>query len=174
MKKGFTLIELMTSVTIFSVVMFISLTSILGVFDANRKTKSMKAVMNNLNLAIESMSKEMRYGENYHCGSTGVITEPQNCAGGDTSMSFISSDDTQITYALSNSAIEKKVDGSDPYPITAPEAIIDTLTFYTLGAGTGDTLQPKVLMMIKGHAGTEGTASNFILETLVSQRPIDR
>jgi prepilin-type N-terminal cleavage/methylation domain-containing protein len=167
--KGFTLIEVMTAVSIFAIVMTISLGSIVGIFDANRKTRTLKAIMGNLNLAIESMSKEMRYGQNYHCGS-GTITTPQNCAGGGTLISFLSSEGSQITYTLSGTTIEKEVDGGGFIPITAPEVIIDSLTFYTLGAGTGNTLQPKTTIRIKGHAGSDKSRSDFILQTLVSQR----
>ncbi len=172
MKKGFTLIELMTAISIFVIVMLISMGSIIGVFDANRKSKSLKTVLNNLNLAVESMSKEMRFGKNYHCGS-GDVTVPQNCPGGGILMSFLSSDDVQITYRLSGEAIEKQVANGEYIAVTAPEIVIDNLTFYTLGAGTGDLFQPKVVIMIQSHAGTGKGRSDFTLQTLVSQRVLD-
>ena len=172
MEKGFTLIELMVAISIFIIVMTISMGSILSVFDANRKSRSLKTVLNNLNLAVESMAKEMRFGRNYHCGP-GAVTIPQNCPSGDTLMSFLSSDGVQITYRLSGQTIEKKI-GSDVYiAVTAPEIIIDDLVFYTLGAGSGDSLQPKVLVKIKSRAGTGGSQSDLTLQTLVSQRVLD-
>ena len=174
MRKGFTLIELMVAMSIFIVVMTISMGSILGVFDANRKSRSLKIVLNNLNLAVESMSKEMRFGKNYHCGS-GTVTVPQNCPGGDTLMSFLSSDNLQIVYKLNGTTIEKSINGGSTYiAVTAPEITIDDLTFYTLGALTSDTLQPKVIIKIKSHAGTTDIGrSDFTLQTLVSQRVLD-
>lgn len=172
MKNGFTLVELMVSISIFLVVMTISMGSIIGVFDANRKSRSLNTVLNNLNLAIESMSKEMRFGKNYHCGP-GTVTVPQNCPSGDTLMSFLSNENVQITYRLNNQNIEKRV-GNDAYiTITAPEIIIDDLTFYTLGADTDNTLQPKVIVKIKSYAGAQRGRSDFILQTLVSQRALD-
>ena len=162
----------MVAVSIFIIVMTISMGSILSVFDANRKSRSLKTVLNNLNLAVESMAKEMRFGRNYHCGP-GAVTIPRNCPLGDTLMSFLSSDGVQITYRLSGQSIEKKI-GSDVYiAVTAPEIIIDDLIFYTLGAGSGDSLQPKVLVKIKSHAGTGGSQSDLTLQTLVSQRVLD-
>ena len=114
----------------------------------------------------------MRFGKNYHCGS-GTLTVPQNCSGGDTLMSFLSSDDIQITYQFNSQSIEKRVGSGDFIAVTAPEIVIDDLTFYTLGAGTGDTLHPKVLIKIKSHSGVNKGLSNFVLETLVSQRTLD-
>lgn len=172
MKRGFTLIELMVALSIFIIVMTISMGSILGVFDANRKSRSLKTVLNNLDLAVESMAKEMRFGKNYHCGS-GTVTVPQNCSGGGTLMSFLSSDNVQITYSLNNQAIEKQVGSGIYIAVTAPEIVIDGLTFYTLGAGTSNTLQPKVIMIIKSHAGTGKGRTDLTLETLISQRALD-
>ena len=167
--KGFTLIELMTALSIFIIIMTISMSSILSVFDANRKSRSLKTVLNNLNLAIEGMSKEMRFGKNYHCGS-GIVTSQQNCPSGDTLMSFLSSSGIQTTYRFNAGAIEKQIGDGEYIALTAPEIIIDDLVFYTLGAGTGDTLQPKVFIKIKSHAGSGKNQSNFTLQTLVSQR----
>ena len=171
--RGFTLIELMTAVSIFIVVMTISMGSIIGVFDANRKSRSLKAVLNNLNLTVESMSREMRFGKNYHCGS-GLVTDPQNCPSGDTLISFLSSDSVQITYRLNGTIIEKQVGSGGNYiAVTAPEITIDNLTFYTLGAGIGNTLQPKTIIIIKSHTGANKGRSDFTLQTLVSQRALD-
>ena len=67
---GFTLVELMVSVSIFAIVMFISLGSILSILDANQKSKTLRSVMDNLNSAMESMTRTVRFGINYHCGSS--------------------------------------------------------------------------------------------------------
>src|SRR3989344_4823239 len=109
--RGFTLIEL-----------------IVAVFDANRKSRSLKTVLNNLNLAVESMSKEIRFGKNYHCGSAGDTgTNTQNCPSGNVLMSFLSSGGVHITYRFNNQSIEKKVGAGSFVAVTAPEIIIDDL-----------------------------------------------
>ena len=177
MKKGFTLVELMVAVSIFIVIMTVSTGSIIGVFDANRKSRSLKTVINNLNLAVESMSREIRFGKDYHCGSSGNLINPQNCSSGDTFLSFLSKDGDRITYRLDSSTIEKRVGsvGSDWIAITAPEIIITNLAFFVLGTDPyPDTLQPKVIIGIKGYAGaTSKGQSEFALQTLVSQRALD-
>ncbi len=171
-ERGFTLIELMTALSIFLVVMTVSMGSILGIFDANRKSHTLKAVMTSLNLALEGMSREMRYGRNYHCGATGTITTPQNCAGGATSMSFLDAYNVQVTYRLNGTMLERQEGTGSFQPVTSPEALIDAFTFYTVGAGTDNLLQPKVLIAVKAHAGTK-QRTDFTLQTLVSQRALD-
>ncbi len=128
--------------------------------------------MNNLNLAMESMSKEMRYGRNYYCGP-GSITTPQNCSSGGTSVSFLSSDNVQITYALAGSTIEKRSGSGNSVPVTASEVVIDDLDFYVLGAETDNSLHPKVVIKVSGHAGKGRGRSDFVIQTLVSQRALE-
>ena len=175
MTKGFTLIEMMTAVSIFLVVMTMSMGSILGVFDANRKSQALRIVMNNLNLAVESMAREIRFGTNYHCGADGALSEPQNCVNGDNLISFLSSDNEQIAYRLAGTTIEKSTDGGISYiAVTAPEIIINDLTFYVLGAGKTNAIQAKALIKIKGTAGKkESSRTSFGIQTLVSQRLSD-
>ena len=57
MHRGFTLIELMVSVTIFIIVMVIALGSLLSISEAERKAEQLKTVMNNLNFGLESMAR---------------------------------------------------------------------------------------------------------------------
>lgn len=173
MKKGFTLVEIMTAISLFIIVMTISMGSIISVFDADRKSKSVRAVLGNLNLAVETMAREMRFGKNYHCGE-GTITTPQNCPSGDDIMGFLSSDDLQIVYRQNGSVIEKSTDNEPYVAVTAPEVTVESLTFYVLGAGTANQLQPKVLISVKGTAGVDEGKTDFAIQTLVSQRVLDK
>lgn len=177
-QAGFTILELITALSVFMVVMTISMGSILGVFDANRRARAESAIMNNLNLAVESMGREMRFGKNYHCGSTGDLTQPQNCPSGGDYVSFLSSDRVQISYRYNQSqnSIEKCYgNGCTFVAVTAPEVIIESLTFYVLGAGTGDVLQPRVLIKVRGYSGDKpNVQSRFTLQTTVSQRVLDK
>jgi len=172
--KGFTLVEMMTAISLFLVIMIISMGSILNVFDVNRKSESMKTVMDNLNFAIETMSREMRFGMKYHCGETGTQTLPQDCDTGGTQVSFLSSDNKQITYRLIDAKVQKKIDAGDFIDVTAPEITIESLSFYVVGTASSDSKQPKVLITIRGKSGVKAnTTSEFSVQTLVSQRQLD-
>jgi prepilin-type N-terminal cleavage/methylation domain-containing protein len=178
LQKGFTLIELMTSLSIFMIIMVISMGSILGVFDANRKSQSESIVMNNLNLAIESMARDMRFGRNYHCG-IGAYTAPQSCPSGDSLISFKNVDNDQMVYRLApaGGSLERSSDGGASFTaVTAPEIVIENLTFYALGAegSPANSIQPKVLISAKGYSQTKARSrTEFSLQTLVSQRCLD-
>ncbi|MEK7652499.1 MAG: type II secretion system protein [Patescibacteria group bacterium] len=183
--NGFTLVEMMVAVALFSVVMVIGVGSLLSMINANKKSQSLQLVMSNLDFAIEDITRTMRVGTNYHCGS-GDIREPKDCNGGSSYIAFEStggdpnSINDQIVYRLNGAQIEKSTSGgaSNSFiAITAPEITIESLSFYVQGSGTvsgGDKKQPKVLIVLSGYAGeNEKTKSNFNIQTMISQRILD-
>ncbi len=194
--RGFTLIELMVSVAIFSIVMVIALGALLSIVNADRKANAMAAAMNNVNFSVESMTRSIRTGYNYHCGSA---------AGGDCTsgnggsyFAFSAADgrfveyryDTTIT-GCSNGCISRQTTKSGIpsgfIPITASDIRISDLRFYLIGycssAGrtgadngtscTADTLQPKVSLLIFGSAQVSGATTTFSIQTSVTQRLYD-
>lgn len=162
--RGFTLIEIMTAVSIFAIITTISMGSILTVFDLNRKAESVKIVMDNLNLALDSMAREIRFGYRYHCDpslpinlnpSTG--SGPDICNSPESSFAFyiglpqgsiptFPGDPPRpanllagrtVVYRKPDGAnyIEKSTDGGSNFTrVTAPEIIVESLDFYVLGA----------------------------------------
>ena len=176
MRRGFTLVEILTAVSLFIVVMTVATGAILQVTQANRKTESLKVVMDNLNFALESMSRDIRFGKNYHCGVNGTIAAPQNCPAGDIFLSMLNQNNDQVTYRLTGFQITKTVNGSPAIPVTAPEISITSLNFFVLGANPlPDALQPSVVMKVQGFAGNRAdSTSRFTVQTEVSQRAIDR
>jgi len=179
MKRGFTLVEILVSITIFLVVMTVAMGSVVSIINTNRKVGISKALMDNLNFAMESISREIRFGKNYHCitaGDSGPYSTTQNCPSGGTAISFYSQEGAQVIYRLNGTAIEVSTDNGTTYiPITSPEVIVQDLTFYVVGANPppGDTLQPRVIIRLKGLAGTGQNQTYFALETQVSQRELD-
>ena len=181
MKKGFTLIEILVSVAIFSFVVLIAVGSIISILDANRKAQSLSTIVNNLNIAFESMIRDMRTGSNYSLDNAH-------------SLSFKDKDGKDVTYCLGSScppsstysgtatsSIIKTTTNSNNAPsslgsITGPEVVIDSMTFTVKGnnvGGTGDLLPPIVLLHITGHSGANKTQSNFNIQTVITERVLD-
>ena len=80
-KFGFTLVEMMVAIAVFSVVMVVASTALLSIIDASRKAQSIKTAINTLNFALDGISKDVRVGIEYQCiDDTG---SPQaSCVGG--------------------------------------------------------------------------------------------
>lgn len=87
-KRGFTLIETMVSLSIFSVVMVASVGIILSIISSNKRNQAVNSVVNNLNYSIESMIRDIKTGFSYKCNyspSTGQTVdqfkqEPHGCS----------------------------------------------------------------------------------------------
>jgi len=186
-QKGFSLVELLVAVALFSVVMVVSVGALLSLVHANRKAQALQSVISNLNVALDGMGRSMRMGSTYHCGGVGSYTSPRDCENGDTFLAFESfggdpSDQTdQWIYEFDQNAgrIAKSEDGgTNSYYITAPEVVIEDMKFYVIGANEApglDPAQPRVVMVIKGTAGgTEAkTATTFYIQATASQRALD-
>lgn len=179
--QGFTLIEVLVSVSIFAIVMFVATGAVFSIVEANKKTHSLKSVMTNLNFALESMARDMRVGTRYSCndgtdcqsGAEKFSYKANRSVDGNGSYDPEDSND-RIEYALSaEGRLTKRISGGSPYPVTAEEIKIESLRFYVIGAAASDGGQPKVVISIRGYAGQGESRSDFNIQTTVSQRAID-
>ncbi len=191
--RGFTLIELMVSVAIFAIVMVIALGALLSISAADRKAETIASVMNNLNFAIESMTRNIRTGVDYHCATV----SGGDCAAGSDLFKFTAANGLETVYKFDSSAlcqqtgtvqgcIVRSTDGGSTYAaITAPEVVITNVTsgsggllFYLRGSAlgsTGDNTQPNVVITITGYVQVNPTQkANFALQTSATQRLYDR
>lgn len=177
--KGFTLIEMMIAVALFALISSFAIGAVLSIFDANRKAQSSKTIVDNLNFSIENMARTVRFGSNYHCGSSGSLSSPNDCSTGDAFLAItfydkILAQNVLVAYRLNGTAIEKSYNGGSYIPITAPEANIQYLKFYVFGTNVSDSNQPYVIVVIKGYVGSRSTTQTvFSIETLMSQRALD-
>jgi prepilin-type N-terminal cleavage/methylation domain-containing protein len=173
-QSGFTLIELMVSLSVFIIIVLAAISSLYSVNNAAKKVESMRNVLDNLNFAVESMSRTIRTGTNLSCSST----PETNCTSGSDAIvltSTFGSSPQTVSYVFnqSNGSIEKIVSGVT-IPITSPEINITRLRFFVDGASTADGKQPGVSIFVEGvaKAGTEYTAP-FAVQTYVSQRAVE-
>ncbi len=184
---GFTLIEVMVSVSIFSIVMLVSTGAVFSIVEANKKAHTLKSVMTNLNFALESMARDVRVGSQFSCNGAG------DCQGGGDVFSYKAnrniiggSENDSVEYRLLDDnvqlpvvkRIQKRVYGDGPEFkafITAREINIESLKFYVIGTqpSPADVKQPKVVITIKGYAGAGNIKSSFNIQTTISQRSID-
>ncbi len=70
---GFTLIEMIVSLAIFSLVVTMSIGSLLVLISGNQKLQGEQSVMTNLSFAIDSMTREIRTGYSYICAAVSNV-----------------------------------------------------------------------------------------------------
>lgn len=171
---GFTLIEIMVACSIFIIVMFIAIGSILSLVNANRKARALSSVINNLNIGLESMIRDIRTGTEY---------DVQQLSSGNQGIVFKDAEGNSVTYTLATNGTSYKIRkdvvikaGNPIRPsgdITAPEVKIESMTLLERGTSPSDDLQPLLLLRIKGSAGATKYNSPFVVQTLISQRVLD-
>ncbi len=186
-RRGFTLIELMVAVGIFAIVMMVGVGALLSLVQINKRAQAINSVMNNVNSAIETMSRSIRVGTSYYCGSSISPPSPQapaptrDCAiTGGPLLSFepaggsANNANDQVVFRLNGTQLERSLDsGATWVALTAPEVAIDSFTFYVTGSTRADAIQPRVLMRIKGSAVLPGGTTSFTVQASVVQRLID-
>jgi len=173
-KRGFTLVEMIIAIFIFAIVALVSTSTLLLLNDAQKKAFALRNVYDSMRFSLEILAKDIRTGTAFHCGSSGNLALPQDCAGGASAFTYTSSGagNPQVTYALNNGRIQKSVGAGAPGDVTLPEVVIDDLRFIVMGSGVGDTIQPRVAIIIIGHVGAGRRQSKFNLQTTITQRKV--
>lgn len=197
---GFTLVEVMISIGLFTVIMVIGIGAILGVNSTHRRTQAMRSVVDNLSFVMEDMARSMRLGDDFVCETSSVsalgqidvanqaTADGENCKSiaFEPYWNYVLNDDTnQIAYFIfepngSVGTIFKKTEtmewSDEMIAITPAEIDIDTAKsgFWVSGASeTGVPIQPKVTIVLVGTVRMGNAMSEFNLQTTVSQRLLD-
>jgi prepilin-type N-terminal cleavage/methylation domain-containing protein len=169
-KKGFTLIEMMVAVSIFVIVAFIVVSTLLTMSYAYKKAQKMRLLMDNFNFALQSISLGIREGTKYTV----------NCAGGDCfSFTPINSDSDayKVCYSLEGEKIRKCEGVGTSCPcsdkgndLTSPGIRVDKLQFIDID-NYPDSDKHLVKILISGEAGTQPREiTSFFIQNTVSQR----
>ncbi len=179
--RGFTLLERIVSIGLFTVVMTIAMSAYLSLISLNRKARATNDVVSNLSYVVESMGRSIRTGTNYDCGGLGGA---QNCwdSTGSTQFNFTNSNGQTMTYLLQSGGVigmcPDATSCGNPQPLTDPRINVTDLHFFVQGVGTtgGDlSLQPRVVFTISGSITPEVGAApvSFSIQSSATERLID-
>ena len=178
--QGYTLVEMVISVALFTAVMVIAASAYLSLIALNRHSRATSDIVANLSFAVESMARSARTGQGYSC-STSWVGGPNCWPGGGNTFSFTNDQGQKVFYML-------KADGrigeclgtsscndSASTPLTDPRVTVQNLTFFTQGVGTSDTLQPSVIISVTGsivpNPGVDPIP--FTIQTSATQRLLE-
>lgn len=177
--RGFTLLEMIISLGIFSVVVVAAIGITLAIKLSQQKTTNAQDVQDNIRYALEYMTKELRQGYAYEVFPTGCDTSSNPC----TKVKFaraISGTEHTIWYCLVNDVIYRADDSADvcgipnttSIPLTSGDVRITKLLFYVVGnlPGPADG-QPRITIAMGGNSVDARTQlqSYFRIQTTVTQ-----
>lgn len=172
--NGFTLVELLISISLFTTITFLSIGALITIFDANKRSQSSKTVVDNLNLSIEDMARTIRFGDTYHCGSSLPLNSPNDCSLSSNQLA-VQFEGNTVVYRLNGTSLQRSNNGGSSYStITSPDVVINQLKFYVFGSSNADDIQPYVVIVIRGYVGNRPiNQSTFFIQTVASQRTLD-
>ncbi|MEK7066719.1 MAG: prepilin-type N-terminal cleavage/methylation domain-containing protein, partial [Patescibacteria group bacterium] len=199
---GFTLIEIMVSISIFTAVMMITIGALISLNDGSRKAQALRTVIDNLNFAVEDITRKVRTGSSYHCFSTPAevsqamldavptkYNSPKDCSAGGYAISLQTQDviPTWVIYIYdqTNGVIKIRTKKSPStvfgplLNVTSGEVTISDTKFTVRGAmspysAVPISRQPIVILNISGTVDLkkEKLRTDFSLQTAISHREL--
>jgi len=200
LQKGFTLIELIIAIGLFSIIVTIAVGGFVNVLRTQRQVSGLIAVQSNAGLALEQMAREIRTGYLF-CRDIGGTTPNANCPSPPTAPDLGCTVNADLTWTCSNlhfyNAQTEEVNYSCPgcsvgdgviersdanensgvaEPITGNDVVVKYLTFTLFGNLEGDHWNPRItIAMGVAPSSTDRSLAGDVLnlETTVSAREID-
>lgn len=191
---GFTLIELMVATSVFIVIMLSAISSLNIANSVNKRSQQLGLVMDNVNFAMESMTRSLRMGTNYICkqGSDDIDLSAESSSldcGFDTVdggylVAFkpsLSTSSGLLAYKLNKDtttnirSLQKCDSKNICVDMTSSNVDIDTLKFFVIGAeDSKDGIQPSVYIIMRGTVTVKGESTSFAIQTMASQRATEQ
>jgi type II secretory pathway pseudopilin PulG len=187
-KEGFSLVEMIVAIGLFTAVSAALVGSILVIMDANRRARATEVVFNNINFVLEDMTRRARTGTDYHCqvsGPPSSVETDQDCllpSGGklfafEKHNGVQGDEDDQVVYwfdahpSVAGALQLKKSSegGANSSPVTPAEVIIEKGSFYSKGVEDPD-FQPMVVVVLSGYVKEGNGQTYFDLQTTITQR----
>lgn len=189
-KVGFTLVEMMVSLALFTIVSTVTVGALLSLIGGNQRLVKQQTLASSAIFSLDNMTREIRTGNYYNCRSGNFSTQNtygnsvQDCASGATGISFIelstrATSGGRVAYYFDDGSLWRRI-GNNPVAekLLPDDVLIDsTLSrFFVTGSQTltdGDinTDQPAVTIIMVLEE-TEETDS-LTLQTTITQRSLD-
>ncbi len=176
----------MVSTSIFAIIMLASIGSLFTLLGASKNSRAKHTALDNVNFALESMTRSIRMGKNYICTSgnnsypetlTGDLTPGRDCQDNEagTAISFLpqSGRGDLTTYKLSSRndgsfTLERCVTNSC-VQIISDDVNIKYVNFFVRGTRDDDK-QPSVFIKLRGEVKVKEEPVPFNIQTFINQR----
>lgn len=193
---GFTLIEMMVALALFTIVITIAVGAFLSLIGQSSQLQGEQKVMTSLNFAMDNMTREIRTGIHYYCiDDVAEVGSPDeddllltlDCTrnGGVNGVSFVEAGSSlsagsaggRIAYGFdsASSSIVRQIAKNAPQSLTSSDVKITGVSFYVSGAdplSDSNLKQATVTIIIKAQ-DPDDTSRTYTMETTVTQRQLD-
>ena len=196
MKKGFTLVEVLVAIALFSIIVAISAGGFTIALRTQRQLAALISAQSNVSLAMEQMAREIRTGYLFchdannnptcACANTGT---PNSCGikngvGNNdletADINFFNANGANVVYSLGagTNALMRSDSGTGgiSQAITGDTVTVKYLKFVIQGNDEGDNLPPRITILLGvAPSSSDPAIANDVLslQTTVSARVID-
>lgn len=161
-QRGFSLMEMIVAIGIFSLVALVAVAASIKIFGIYGKTQTLNSAIDNLNFALESMSRDIRFGTFVDAGNDFIVVEFEEPDGST----------SEIEYSKVGDKIVRLSSTGDDSDLTSDQMEIQDFRVSVAGIGD-DNLQPKATILIRGRFTRGSVDSGFSIQTTVTQRNED-
>lgn len=161
--SGFTLMEVMVSVSIFAIIITIGIGSLLTINSTLQKTRAERQAIDSVSFLLDTMTRQIRTGTEWSVTEDSISFTPQEDGG-------LAGKSNKTTYSLKEDRITYQEGNSLPVDIT-PAGISDISLFFT--DKTGPNGQPYVTIELSAIIRSGQQDSQINVRTGVSQRAIE-
>ncbi|MBI4117284.1 MAG: prepilin-type N-terminal cleavage/methylation domain-containing protein [Parcubacteria group bacterium] len=161
--RGFTLVELLVAVFIFSILIVLAGGSFIGAMAVQRRALNIKKAEENGKFILELMAREIRVANPINTGNSACF--------GTTILNFQHPINGAVEYFLSGNQVHRRVNGVDAV-VSNPDIDVSRLNFCVSGNQSGDDRQPRVTIILGLNAAGAPQNDVFDLQTTVSQRAL--
>lgn len=195
--RAFTLIELMVATTIFTIVMLMGVGSLVSSSNYAKRAQKLQIAVDNVNFAMESITREIRMGTHYYCGNSYTMSKndvaTHDCGNGGiiafTPQQVDANSPSRVGYYKADRIVNGVVNGStlnrceyttsnNCIPIVSIDVNVEGMGFYVVGSdlptNTTDKRQPSVRILMKGTISINGVDVPFALQSMASQRSAEK
>lgn len=191
-KSGFTLVELLVAIALFSIVVTIASSGFVNALRTQRQVASLISTQSNVTLVLEQMAREVRTGYLFchdlnstnpnndtlnsdYCGCTVAASGVWTCD----ALDYYNAQAAHVNYSLQGGSLMKSdssADNTTAQSITGGDVSVKYLHFILFGNLEGDHWTPRITISIGvAPSSTDSAVSGDILnlQTTVSAREID-
>ena len=167
-KKGFTLVEVLVTVLIFTVVILIAAGIFASAIRAQRYNLAYQELLDQTSYVMEYMSRQIRMAKKATDNS--CIPQDTNYHTISEDIKFIDQDEKCTEFLIDSGQLTERKEGTTELPITSPYLTVDDFDVTIDGDAAGDNEQPCVEISLKIN-GKEDTSIK--IQTTISQRDLD-
>ncbi|MEX2008159.1 MAG: prepilin-type N-terminal cleavage/methylation domain-containing protein [Candidatus Spechtbacterales bacterium] len=184
-EKGFTLIELVVALGVFSIVMMIAFGAFLGALRAQRVTFAEHSVSQETRFALEFMSRQLRVASQDGGGGGSMVcldasnSTPRVFDVGAGEIQFLNGREECVRFFFDDGTGTIRYEnpaGGTAYDLTSPTGVtVESLQFTIRGNTNADDEQPRVMINLtaRGLGGEEEEAARLTTQTTVTVRTLD-